>query len=121
MQMAPWISTICTICTIAALEDLELRSVDISHAYLNGQLEEEIYMKKPEGFEVGGPEYVCMLDKLLYSLEQASRVWNETLQVVLFSMGSSRYTPTMCLKATVGLGCFFYVSEEGQAGLFPNV
>ena len=54
-------TTIRTILAIAALEDLELRSVDISHAYLNGQLEEEIYMKQPEGFEVGGPEYVCKL------------------------------------------------------------
>jgi len=51
-------STIRTILAITALEDLELRSVDISHAYLNGILEEEIYMQQPEGFEVGGPKYV---------------------------------------------------------------
>ena len=38
-------TTICTILAIAALEDLELRSVDISHAYLNGELEEDIYMQ----------------------------------------------------------------------------
>ena len=54
-------STIHIILTIAALENLELHSVDISHAYLNGELEKEIYMQQPEGFEMGGPEYVCRL------------------------------------------------------------
>ena len=45
---------------LAAFEDLELRSIDITHAYLNGTVEEEIYMKQPEGFEVGGPDHVCV-------------------------------------------------------------
>ena len=67
-------STIHTILAIAALEDLELRSVDISCAYLNGTLEEEIYIQQPEGFEVGGPDYVCRLKKSLYGLKQAGRV-----------------------------------------------
>ena len=67
-------ATIRTILAIAALEDLELRSVDISHAYLNGILEEEIYMQQPEGFEVGGPDYVCRLRKSPYGLKQAGRV-----------------------------------------------
>jgi transposase InsO family protein len=83
-------STIRTILAIAALEDLELRSVDISHAYLNGTLEEEIYMQQPEGFEVGGPDHVCRLRKSLYGLKQAGRVWNKTLHSVLTSMGFNR-------------------------------
>jgi Reverse transcriptase (RNA-dependent DNA polymerase) len=83
-------ATICTILAIAALEDLELRSVDISHAYVNGKLKEDIYMQQPEGFEVGGPEYVCKLRKSLYGLKQAGRVWNKTLQSVLLSMGFQR-------------------------------
>ena len=83
-------ATIRTILAIAALEDLELRSVDISHAYLNGTLEEEIYMQQPEGFEVGGPDHVCRLRKSLYGLKQAGRVWNKTLHSVLTSMGFSR-------------------------------
>jgi hypothetical protein len=83
-------STIRIILAIAALEDLELRSVDISHAYLNGTLDEEVYMQQPEGFEVGGPEYVCKLDKSIYGLKQASCVWNRTLDSALISMGFKR-------------------------------
>jgi hypothetical protein len=62
-------STIHIILAIAALKDLELCSVDISHAYLNGELEEEIYMQQPKGFKVGGPEYVSRLRKSLYGLK----------------------------------------------------
>ena len=80
-------STIRIVLALAALEDLELHSVDISHAYLNGTLEEEIYMTQPEGFEVGGPDHVCKLVKSLYGLKQAGRVWNKTLHSALSSMG----------------------------------
>jgi hypothetical protein len=85
-------STVRIILALAALKDLELRSVDISHAYLNGTLEEEIYMKQPEGFEVGGPDHVCKLITSLYGLKQAGRVWNQTLHSVLSSMGTSSLT-----------------------------
>ena len=80
-------STIHIVLALAALNDLELCSVDISHAYLNGTLEEEIYMMQLEGFEVGGPDHVCKLVKLLYGLKQAGRVWNKTLHSPLSSMG----------------------------------
>jgi hypothetical protein len=46
-----------------------IHSMDISHAYLNGELEEEICMQQPEGFEVGGPDHVCKLHKSLYGLK----------------------------------------------------
>jgi hypothetical protein len=58
---------------LSAIEDLELRSVDISSALLNGDLDEEIYMKQPEGFHEGGSNNVCKLKKSLYGLKQAAR------------------------------------------------
>ena len=80
------VAAIRTILAIAAIEDLELRSIDISHAFLNGDLEEDIYMEQPEGFEVGGPGHVCKLKKSLYGLKQAGRVWNKKLHATLQKM-----------------------------------
>ena len=49
-------ASIHTILALAALEDLELESIDMSSAYLNGKLKEEVYMHQPEGFEEKTPD-----------------------------------------------------------------
>ena len=59
---------------IAASLDLEVEQFDVKTAFLHGDLEEEIYMEQPEGFEVMGNEkLVCKLKKSLYGLKQAPR------------------------------------------------
>jgi Reverse transcriptase (RNA-dependent DNA polymerase) len=58
-----------------AAEDLELRQLDVKTAFLNGELEEEIYMEPPEGYTVRKDE-VCRLLKSLYGLRQAPRAWH---------------------------------------------
>ena len=60
-------ATLRIIMAMAAVEDLELCSVDITSAFTNGDLDEEIYMKQPEGFHIGGPNKVCRLRKSLWS------------------------------------------------------
>ena len=81
-------SAVRTILALAALEDMEIHSLDISNAYLNGILEEEIYMQLPEGFEdLGKPGDILLLKKALYGLKQAGRVWSKTLADTLAKMG----------------------------------
>ena len=53
-------ATLCIIMALAAVEELELCSVDITSAFTNGDLDEEIYMKQPEGFHIGSSTKVCM-------------------------------------------------------------
>uniref|UniRef100_H3G5D2 Reverse transcriptase Ty1/copia-type domain-containing protein n=1 Tax=Phytophthora ramorum TaxID=164328 RepID=H3G5D2_PHYRM len=58
--------------TIAALLDFEIHQMDVKTVFLNGTLEEEIYMAQPEGFKVPGKEHlVCKLLRSLYGLKQA--------------------------------------------------
>jgi len=75
---------------LAAVEDLELRSVDITSAFTNGDLDEEIYMKQPEGFHMGSTNQVCRLRKSWYGLKQSARQWNKKLHSVLTELGFSQ-------------------------------
>ena len=63
------------IIAIDVLRNLEIHQMDVKTAFLNGDLDEEIYMEQPEGFSA--PEHekkVCKLVKSLYGLKQASKV-----------------------------------------------
>ena len=80
-------AAIRTIIALAAQNDLYLHSVDISHAFINGDLDETIYMRQAEGFHTGSPNEVYLLLKLLYGLKQAARVWNKKLHTTLIAMG----------------------------------
>jgi hypothetical protein len=76
---------------LAALEDWELESVDISNAYLNGELKDvEVYMRQPEGFAEKDDTWVAHLLKGLYGLKQGGREWFKRLEEVLSQLGFSR-------------------------------
>ena len=83
-------AAIRTIIALAVINNLHLCSIDISHAFINGDLEETIYMRQAEGFHTGSPNQVCRLHKLLYGLTQAARQWNKKLHDALASMGFKR-------------------------------
>ncbi|KAJ9709896.1 hypothetical protein PVL29_001400 [Vitis rotundifolia] len=64
------------IMAIVAHFDLELHQMDVKTAFLNGDLDEDMYMEQPIGFvEVGKEDLVCKLNKSIYGLKQASRQW----------------------------------------------
>eukprot|EP00798_Chlamydomonas_sp_ICE-L_P025937 gene25937-biopygen20436 len=65
------------------------RQLDIKIAFLNGVLEEELYMEQPQGFVVPGG-WVCKLIKSLYGLKQSPRKWCEEVRRVLRIAG---FTP----------------------------
>ncbi|GJT92854.1 retrotransposon protein, putative, ty1-copia subclass [Tanacetum coccineum] len=60
--------------------------IDVKTAFLNGELDEEIYMQQPEGFVVKCQEHkICKLVKSLYDLKQAPKQWHEKFDNTLLS------------------------------------
>jgi histone deacetylase 1/2 len=67
-------TTIRTMLALAALKGYNVTQMDVTTAYLHADVETELYMKQPEGFEIQGnqgEELVCKLLKSLYGLRQA--------------------------------------------------
>ena len=66
--------TVRLILAMAANRGWQIHHLDVKTAFLNGELQEEVYVTQPEGFEVKGKEnYVLKLSKVLYGLRQAPR------------------------------------------------
>ena len=64
----------------AAHKGFVVQQMDVKSAFLQGKIEEEVYVKQPPGFESSShPNHVYVLDKALYGLKQAPRAWYETL------------------------------------------
>ena len=82
------ISSIRMLIAIAAIHNLAIHQMDVKTAFLNGDLDEEIYMEQPEGFIVPGQEKkVCRLVKSLYGLKQALMQWHENFDSVMMTNG----------------------------------
>jgi hypothetical protein len=81
-------STIRVILTLAVHFDWEIRQLDVSNAFLQGSLLEEVYMEQPQGFINNlHPTFVCRLHKALYGLKQAPRAWFTRLSTFLLDIG----------------------------------
>jgi hypothetical protein len=74
---------------IAAVKDLEMKQLDVKGAYLNGDLQEEVFMEQPPGFDDGSGRK-CRLKKTLYGLKQSGREWNRKLHSILTKHGFHR-------------------------------
>ncbi len=69
---------------MSSQHDLHMHHVDVATAFLNGILEEEVYMKQPEGYvEHGQERLVRKLKKSIYGFKQSPRCWNTALHAHL--------------------------------------
>jgi hypothetical protein len=82
------IETVRLVTTIACKNEWSLYHLDVKSAFLNGPLEEMVFVSQPPSFEIAGKEsMVYKLHKALYGLKQAPRAWNKKIDQVLTQIG----------------------------------
>ena len=87
-SLVAMLKSIRILLSIAAHYDYEIWQMDVKTAFLNGNLEEEIYMMQLEGFVAKNQEHmVCKLKRYIYGLKQASRSWNIRFDQPIKSFG----------------------------------
>ena len=80
--------SIRAVIALAAQNNLKLHQMDVTTAFLNGELKEVVYMKQPDGYIKKGKErLVCKLKRSIYGLKQSPCCWNSTLDFQLKVMG----------------------------------
>jgi hypothetical protein len=80
-----------TIISLAAKMKWKLHQMDVNTYFLNGVIEEEVYIEKPQGFEVEDRKtHVCNLKKALYGLKQAPRAWYGRIDGFLTGLGFTK-------------------------------
>ena len=90
--------------------------MDVKMTFLNGDLEEEVYMKQPEGFSSSDGEHlVYKLKKSIYGFKQASRQWYLKFHKVIYSFGFEENIMDQCIyqKVSGSKTCFLvlYVDD----------
>ena len=94
-----------TVIALASQHSLKLHQMDVTTAFLNGELQEEVYMKQPDGFVTAGQEHlVCKLKRSIYGLKQSPRCWNHALDGQLKEMSFRQTVSDPCL----------YIATEGE-------
>ena len=84
--------------SIAAYYDYEIWKMDVKTVFLNGNLEEEIYMTQLEGFIAKNQEHmVCKLKRSIYGLKQTSRLWNTRFDQAIKSFGFEQNLDEPCV------------------------
>lgn len=98
------LTTFRLLIAVASMNNWEIHQSDVSNAYLNGELSEEIFMHQPPKMDVGELSQVCKLKKSLYGLKQAGRIWNSLLHEWLQTSNFKRSSLDPCL----------YIKREGE-------
>ncbi|GKB61484.1 retrovirus-related pol polyprotein from transposon TNT 1-94, partial [Tanacetum coccineum] len=87
----------------AASKNMTVYHMDVKTVFLNGELEEEVYVSQSEGFvDPDHPHHVYCLKKALYRLKQAPQAWYDTLSKFLLAQGFSKgvVDPTLFIRKT---------------------
>ena len=94
-------TSIRTIMALASMMKWSIHQMDVKTAFLNGMIEEEVYLKQPQGFEFKERvTHVCNLKKDLYGLKKVPRSWYGRIDSFLTCLGftKSKVEPNLYMK-----------------------
>lgn len=96
-------STIRTLLALAVNFDMDFEHMDVKTAFLNGDLEETVYMEQPDGFKIKRKEnYVFKLNKTIYGLKQASKAWYDKIDKALTDLQFKKSLSEPCVYMKSG-------------------
>ena len=85
---------------IANALDLELHQMDVTTAFLNGELDNEIYMEQLDGYiDKQRPNMVCKLQKIIYGLKQSARCWSLSIDQLFKESGYPQSDADHCINS----------------------
>lgn len=91
-------STIRTLIALAVNLDLHIDHMDVKTAFLNGELQETVYMEQPHGHKIKGKEnHVFKLNKAIYGLKQASKAWYDEIDKALSDLQFKKTLSEPCV------------------------
>ncbi|KAH9681558.1 CCHC-type domain-containing protein [Citrus sinensis] len=109
-------SSIRILLAMVALLDLELEQMDVKTAFLHGNLEKQILMAQPEGFECKGKEdYVCLLHKSLYGLMQSPQQWYKRFDDFMAQRAITEANTTVVFTLVDQIKTEFEMKDLGNA------
>ena len=95
---------------LVAQYNLELQQMDVKTVFLNGDLDEEVYMDQPDGFSIEENNHiVCKLKKSVYGLKQASRQWYLKFNDTITSFGFHENTVDRCIHRKISRSKFIFL------------
>ncbi|PKU68330.1 Retrovirus-related Pol polyprotein from transposon TNT 1-94 [Dendrobium catenatum] len=106
------VPTIRILLTLALHNNWRINQLDVSNAFLHGELSEDVYMRQPVGFvDPLLPNHVCKLHKSIYGLKQSPRQWFKKLTTLLLQFGFrfSRSDPSLLLYTHKQIHLYFLI------------
>jgi hypothetical protein len=98
-----------TLMAIAARFDLELIQYNVVNAFVNADLNQEVYMKMPPGYRK--PGMILLLRKALYGLQEAPLLWQQHFIKTLTNMAFQTILHKPCCMIRNGILIFYYIDD----------